>query len=99
MNLKRSLVHQQEDEPDRDLSHAIKFFEMSGLMHEFLATITGKSLDPNWEICLDAFKAAAKEFFRPCQHIGMSNIQFNMKFNHHFRNFVSSFNGAYEEVH
>ena len=42
-------------------------------MHEFVTTISSKSLDPNWETYLDNFKNAAKEFFRPCQHIGKDN--------------------------
>jgi len=61
----------QEQEPDRNLTHAIKFFQVSGLMHELVTTLSSKSLDPNWELYLDNFKNAAKEFFRPCQHIGM----------------------------
>ena len=93
------LIKRQEDDEDLNLNHAIRFFEVSHLLHELMIIIANKSLDPEWEKYLDAFKQAAKEYLRPCQHIGMSNIQFNMKFNHHFRNFVSSFNGAYEEVH
>ena len=68
-------------------------------MHELLATISGKSLDPSWEKCFDAFQAAAKEFFRPCQHIGRNKLHVFMFSNHPFRNFVPSFNGAPEDFY
>ena len=68
--IERSLVELQEADSDLDLSHAIQFFEVANLMHEFMATISCKSLDPKWEQYLNAFQSAAKEFFRPCQHIG-----------------------------
>ena len=67
---KSELLKRQEDDEDLDLSHAIKFFEVSHHMHEFMASICNKSLDPKWEEYLDSFKNAAKEFLRPCQHIG-----------------------------
>lgn len=66
-------------------------------MHELLAALSSKSLDPKWEMYLDNFKNAAKEFFRPCQHIGKEKIFVFIhfqKFSHHdnnqnFRNFIS----------
>ena len=68
------LIKRQEDDEDLDLNHAIRFFEVSHHMHELMTIIANKSLNPEWEKYLDAFKQAAKEFLRPCQHIGKIHI-------------------------
>ena len=64
------LISRQEYEKNRDLSHAIKFFEVCKHMDEFLHCISSKKLTPNWESSLDAFKTSVKSFLRPCKHIG-----------------------------
>ena len=97
-------MKRQEDDADLDLSHAIEFFEVAHRMHEFMATICNKSLDSKWEEYLDSFKNAAKEFLRPCQHIGLQNnfhFQQNQQLlsDQYFRNFVPARLGAFERFH
>ena len=65
-----SLNRRQSREPNQNIGHSIRFFEMTKLMKLFLSSICGKNLEPDWEQNLDAFKSSAVEYFRECAHIG-----------------------------
>ena len=65
-----SLKRRQTREPNQNIERAIRFFEMAKLMKNFLSSICGKSLEPDWQQNLDAFKSSAVEYFRECSHIG-----------------------------
>ena len=69
-------------------------------MKNFLSSVGGKVLEPDWEEHLDAFKSSAVEYFRECSHIGkFKNQAFDLRIKINLRIDICSYVGPLQRFH